>query len=212
MSTQTSKIDIAIVNYNTKTYLRRLLNTLESQSNLELFKIFIADNGSQDGSVEYLTAYSKTHPDTEIVFNENIGYGRACNQLAAMGQSEYIALCNSDIWFTNSYQIEALMDILNNDQTISILGPKQRDESGYVTAGGIFGTLEAPKHRGWKVYDPEDHLYRDRQEAVTVAGSAYFIRRPVWNELTNCDVYKGLEVCQNSGVPLGAFLPTPHYY
>lgn len=205
------RIDIAVVNYNTKIQIRRLLHYMLDSEHEDFFNLLIADNGSTDNSLEYLRLMENNYSEIQLVANENIGYARACNQLAAMGTADIIALCNSDIWITPQ-QVLQIIDTFDANPQISILGPKQRDENGYVTAGGIFGTLDAPKHRGWKVFDPEDKLYRDRQEAVTVSGSAYFIRRSVWDELTNCPIYQGLEVCQNNEVSLGAFLPTPHYY
>jgi hypothetical protein len=55
--------------------------------------------------------------------------------------------------------------------------------------------------------DPNDTLFKDRVECVTVSGSAYFIRREVWNTLTCNSKYRKLY--PNA---IGAFLPTPHYY
>jgi GT2 family glycosyltransferase len=48
--------------------------------------------------------------------------------------------------------------------------------------------------------------FSDIEEAVTVSGSAYFIRRSVWDELTNCSLY------QNFSPSNGAFLQTPLFY
>jgi hypothetical protein len=44
-------------------------------------------------------------------------------------------------------------------------------------------------------------------EAVTVSGSAFFVKRSVWRELTYCPLFTDV-------VPdaVGAMLPTPHYY
>lgn len=57
---------------------------------------------------------------------------------------------------------------------------------------------------------------QDVQEAVTVSGSAYFIKREVWEQLSICPTY--LEACYSlyeadeRWNPSGAFLPTDHYY
>ena len=114
------------------------------------------------------------------------------------------------MWFT-AKAVDEVEQFFEDNPDVSIMGPKQMDSKGYITAGGIFGTHTAPKHRGWKVHDPDDKLYKDVREAVTIAGSAYFIRRSVWEYLTGCGVYQGLGVFSNSDVQ-GAFLPTPHYY
>jgi hypothetical protein len=98
-------------------------------------------------------------------------------------------------------------NIFNQNPEIHILGPKQRDENGFITHAGIIGTNISPKHRGWKEHDPNDVLYKDRVNCVTVSGSAYFVRREVWNAMTNNEQYR-----QIHPEATGAFLPTPHYY
>ncbi len=201
-------IDLCIINYNTKDKLERLINTLHSDVNGKNKKwcLYVADNGSQDDSLEYLQSVASRTLINKIFVNPNIGYSAACNQLAAFGTGEIIALLNADVWFT-SEDILNIHNIFENNPDIHILGPKQRDENGFITHAGIIGTNTAPRHRGWREYDPSDVMYRDRIECVTVSGSAYFIRREVWNALWNDPQYREL-------VPdaTGAFLPTPHYY
>jgi hypothetical protein len=76
---------------------------------------------------------------------------------------------------------------------------------GGTGTAGIFGTNAAPVHRGWNEIHRGQYL--DVSDAVTVSGSAYFVKRTVWEELANCSLYR--EVAPDAA---GAFLPTPHYY
>jgi hypothetical protein len=106
-------------------------------------------------------------------------------------------------------RIEAIFD---EDREIGIVGPKQRDEKNFITSAGVVGVPTAPKLRGWKEHDPTDHLYKDRIDCMSVSGSAYFIRRTAWQELTDCPFYREfLGILGYTGA-MGAFLPTPHYY
>lgn len=201
-------IDLCIVNYNTQTLLERLLETLHQDAHRipKKWNVYIADNGSVDGSLDWLIDSAFKYDICAVYKNENIGYSAACNQLAAHGKSDVIGLLNSDVWFT-SEDVYRINRIFENNPDIHILGPKQRNEQGYITHAGILGTNTSPRHRGWLEHDPSDTLYRDRIECVTVSGSAYFIRRSVWDDLTNNSQYRELYPCAT-----GAFLPTPHYY
>jgi glycosyltransferase involved in cell wall biosynthesis len=206
-------IDLLIVNYNTKDKLQRLLDTLEASiddSSID-WSVFIADNGSTDGSVEWLrnTNVIARPRVSEVHFNENIGYAAAANILAARGRNPILAVLNSDIWFTGQ-DLAGVLKSFEELPDAGVIGPKQRDEDGSIRHAGIFGTNTNPAHRGWRELDPEDKLYRDRAKAVTVSGSAYFVRRSVWNELTECDKQNGI-LSANSDAD-GAFLLTPHYY
>lgn len=201
-----SKIDLCVVTHNSLTDLQFLVSTLESDIEEfgQYWNLYIADNGSTDGTVGWLKSIDKPHIKA-VDYNENVGYSAACNKLATYGDSEFLALCNADIWLTGS-DVKGILDTYA-ETNADIVGPKQRNRQGKITHGGIFGSNTRPQFRGWQVYDPDDKLFRDRRDAITVSGSAYFVRRSVWDALTNDPEYRKM-------VPdaVGAFLPTFFYY
>lgn len=200
-------IDLCVVSHNTKDLLKRLLDTLWSdQDQYKDYNLYVADNGSTDGTQESLGEYAYMSVPGDLFFWDNIGYSAACNQLAAKGSGDIIGLLNADVWLTSS-DVAAIQNVFDAAPHIAILGPKQRNEEGRIVHAGILGPPTAPRHRDWLAYDPEDKLYKDRITCVSVSGSAYFIRRSVWNELTNCNIYR--ELYPDA---MGAFLDTPHYY
>jgi GT2 family glycosyltransferase len=134
----------------------------------------------------------------------NVGYAGACNAAATIGDCEVIALFNADTELRPGV-VDRCYELLMQNADWGVVGPKQVSLEGKITHGGIFGTLDAPKHRGW--HEQDRGQYRDVEEAVTVAGSAYFIKRTVWDELTACPLYQ--DVAPHAA---GAFLPTKHYY
>lgn len=199
-------IDLCVVSYNTRPLLQRLLNTVHHDYKDGVWDMYISDNGSSDDTNDWLNKSIANYRVTDFVKNKNIGYSAACNMLAASGSGDIIGLINADTWFTTN-DILNIQAIFDSDKSIHILGPKQRDEDGRIRHAGIVGTNTSPKHRGWGELDPSDALYRDRINCITVSGSAYFVRRSVWEALTNNEKYK--EIAPKS---IGAFLPTPHYY
>lgn len=197
-------IDVCVTTYNGKEQLKKFLDTLYSDYEPGVFTLYISDNGSKDGTAEYVASIEAPSLGAKFM-NHNIGYAGACNKMAAAGTSEFIALHNDDTWMTTS-DVKA-MESSFAETDADILGPKQRDENGKVRHGGIFGSNTRPRFRGWGQDDVNDSLFRDRVDAVTVSGSAYYIRRSTWNALTNDVEYRKL-------VPdaEGAFLPTHLYY
>lgn len=140
---------------------------------------------------------------THLSYEDNIGYGRACNAGAVKGTKSMLALFNADVILTQG-AVEDCCRALADHPTWGVVGPRQIDDRGRLTHAGIFGTRSAPLHRAWQQDD--NPVYADVQPAVTVSGAAYFIKRSVWDELTACPTYR-LVTCAE-----GAFLPTPHYY
>lgn len=198
-------IDLCVVNFNTYTKLMRLCSELEKSN---LYTLRIADNGSLDNSVQMLKSSPPLNAE-EILFNENIGYATACNQLAARGTGEIIGLLNSDVWM----KLEDVQHIIKafEDSEVAVLGPKQVNERGHITHAGISGDETSAAPRAWKVPDPSDRKFKNLEEMVSVSGSAYFIRRSVWEELTNCPLYQDIPIVKSNSIK-GAFLPTLHYY
>jgi GT2 family glycosyltransferase len=142
---------------------------------------------------------------THLPFEENVGYARACNAGLKTGDREIVALFNADTRVTEG-TLKQCADALLANPEWGALGPRQVDQLGRFTASGIFGTNEAPKHRAW--HDQDVGQCSDiRDDAVTVAGSAYFMRREVWEQLTSCRTYRSIAPGAE-----GAFLPTKLFY
>jgi len=137
--------------------------------------------------------------------NFNLGYARAVNYAVARGNRETVAIFNADTELRPGV-LEDLAEQIQLNDDWGAVGPRQVDGYGRITHAGIFGTLEQPAHRGWQSSD--NFEYEDvRTDAVTISGSAYVIRREVWEEMTNCPFYK-----RTAPEAEGAFLPTNHYY
>lgn len=205
-------IDLCVVNHNTRRLMQRFLDELHSDLDSpngalnKNWNLYITDNDSSDDFVEFIRTKGHTYHIENLYLRKNIGYSAACNYMASKSKSDIIGLLNSDVWMKNS-DVDKIQKIFDNNPNIHILGPKQRDEYGRVTHAGITGTGSKPVMRGWMVNDKDDTMFRDQVDCVSVSGSAYFVRREVWDAMTNNEEYRKLHPEAE-----GAFLPTPHYY
>lgn len=203
-------VDICIVSYKTPDLLGRMLESLMTYAP-ENSNIFLRINDMSDQDAEAIAPYREHIRHLE--FGENIGYSLSVNRLAAQGTGDVIGIFNADVDF-DSYAIGRCADVLMENDDWGVVGPRSVNSAGRLTHAGIFGDNHNPVHRAWNRID--NKKYHDVQEAVTVSGSAYFIKRQVWDELTVCPEY--LEACYDlyqvdeRWNPSGAFLPTDHYY
>ncbi len=86
-------LTVVIPNWNGLGMLRRCLGALAVQT-LDDFEVTVVDNGSTDGSAEYLTEH---HPEVRLVrFPENRGFAAACNAGIGRSGALYVALLNND--------------------------------------------------------------------------------------------------------------------
>jgi hypothetical protein len=137
-------------------------------------------------------------------WGENIGYARAVNALASKGKRETLAIFNADV-IIHPGVLDHCHAELHAHHNWGVVGPRQVDDEDRITHAGIFGQPLNRYERGW--HEPaSDGRYNGVVEALSVSGSAYFIKRLVWDQLTECDLYQ--KVAPGAE---GAFLPTPHY-
>lgn len=197
-------VDVIVVSYRSPDDLTGFVHALKKSDPAVPYTLFIVnvDPTSYDSRVGRLLAAEATAGYLE--FNENVGYARACNQASLSGSHEVLAFFNADTRITPGV-LEGCYRALHTQPSWGILGPRQVNESKRLTHAGIFGTLSKPQHRAWLAPDAEK--YGDIKDAVSVSGSAYFVKRDVWDELRDCPLFR--DVAPEAD---GAFLPTNHYY
>lgn len=88
------KLSVVIVNYNVKYYLEQCLLSVERALQGINGEVWVVDNNSNDGSVEYLQT---KFPWVYYIKNQdNVGFSRANNQAIRQSRGEYIILLNPD--------------------------------------------------------------------------------------------------------------------
>lgn len=87
------KLSVIIPNYNGIQYMKGCLESLEKQTMKE-FETIVVDNGSQDGSIEFI---EKEYPWVRIVpLKENYGFCGAVNIGIREAKTDYVLLLNND--------------------------------------------------------------------------------------------------------------------
>lgn len=88
------KLSIVIVSYNVKYYLEQCLRSVMRATIRLQAEVWVVDNASTDGSVEYLQT---RFPGVHFVQNaDNRGFSAANNQAIRQSQGEYVLLLNPD--------------------------------------------------------------------------------------------------------------------
>lgn len=192
-------VDLVVVSYKTDQLLQEFIDSYYG---------FLPSTTSTLTVVDVDTKGSERFWDKEFDYvpvDSNCGYNLACNLGATFGDSDVIAFFNADTRFINDTCVDRCVEFLENHDEVGIVGPLQYSSSKKATHAGIMGSLEVPSHRGWQ--SDQLQLFRKDEKAVTVSGSAFFVKRKLWNDLTDCRTYRE----QYPNVQ-GAFLPTAHFY
>lgn len=198
--------DLVVVNYKTPKDLYEFgVSLLESAYYPSSLIIVNVCPEQADVDVAEDLVKAAKGPAVHASFEDNVGYARAVNYGATLGNREIIVALNADVQLRDR-ALEDCCERLLEEPTWGILGPMQTDQDGLLTHAGIFGSPERPSFEGSWHRKPE-RRHRVIREAISVSGSAYFVKRQVWDELTNCPLFR--RACPEA---VGAMLVTPHYY
>ncbi|HKS74034.1 MAG TPA: glycosyltransferase family 2 protein [Terriglobales bacterium] len=171
------RCSVIILNYNGKHFLDGCLGSLRTQTCND-FQTLLVDNGSQDGSAEYV---AQNFPEVRVLaLPENIGFCAGNNRGMADAISrgaESVLLLNNDTRVAPDF-MEHMLAAGSQDTSIAVICPKiyfmeQPDRFWY--AGGTFSLWTSrSRHLGWKEVD---HGQFDQQRDITAAtGCAMLVR------------------------------------
>lgn len=194
------KCSVVILNWNGEAMLRQYLPSVLTHTQLPEVEIVVADNGSTDGSLEYL----QTQGVRIIVLDQNYGFAEGYNRAIAQVDSEYVVLLNSDVEVTPHW-LDTMLEYMDAHPNVMAAQPKvlswnskQEFEAGKReaisfehagAAGGMMDILGYPYCRGRLMTHLEvDHGQYDKVQPIFWAtGACLLARTRIYKELGGLD-------------------------
>jgi len=192
-------IDIIIVNWNSDRQLRECLDSLviSDRHNFRLAKVIVVDNASKDSSVDGLDRINL--PVTIIRNSENKGFGVACNQGAAISQSEYILFSNPDTrLFKNALDNAVSFSHDSSHDRVGIVGIQLVGSQGNIQRNctrfptplnfwcSILGIDKLAKNKTIS-YVMREWNHENTQAVDHVIGAFYLMKREVFRSVGGFD-------------------------
>ena len=189
--TNTPKVAIVILNWNGIKYLRDFLPSVLTSSwpNLD---IIVGDNGSTDGSVDFL---KQNFPTVQIIQNDqNYGFTGGYNRVLEKVDADYFILLNSDVEVHAGW-ITPVISLMESDPLIAAAVPKikafaEKDHFEHAgAAGGFIDVYGYPFCRGRMFYEIEQDKgqYEQSGEIFWASGAAMFVKKKYWVEAGGFD-------------------------
>jgi hypothetical protein len=193
-----TRLSILIPTLNSCEMLKNCLRSIEGFAPPMSYEIIIADNGSTDGTLEFL---SQDYPHlTLIKFDKNEGFAKPVNKLLNAAQGDYLVLLNPDTLLIEDV-FSPQLDWLDEHDEVGISIPKVLNADGSFQAqckrgdarpAAVFGYFLKlgklfPENRALNSYLmswlDEDEI----AEVDAVSGSCMIIRRACWEAVGDFD-------------------------
>jgi N-acetylglucosaminyl-diphospho-decaprenol L-rhamnosyltransferase len=192
------RVDVVIVNWNAGDQLLACIASLveKGMEGVACGKIVVVDNGSTDRSLEGLSRYA--HIVTVVSNGCNRGFAAACNQGAAICNSDYILFLNPDTILSERCIGAAVRRMDRECVKVGVLGIRLVDENGCVSRTcarfptlftlvakslGISNAL--PRGMGSYIMSEWDH--EDDRWVDHVIGAFYLVRNELFKRLHGFD-------------------------
>lgn len=174
----TPLVSIIIVNYNGRHFLNACLESVHAQS-FQDFEIILVDNGSTDGSVEFVR---DSFPEVKVIaLDENIGFAGANREGLKSASGRYVMLLNNDAE-TERDCIRDLVGAMERNPAVGIAASKMIVD-GLTTidsAGDGFATNLKGFKRG---EGRSSDLYAHEEYVFGACAGAAMYRRTMLDEI-----------------------------
>ena len=186
-------VAIVILNWNGKAYLEQFLPSV-CKTSYNNYKLVVADNASNDASVDFL---KKGYPDIELtLLPENFGFAKGYNEALKNINADYYVLLNSDVEVERDW-LQPMVQLLEQDASNAACQPKLlsfKNKNIFEYAGGAGGWLDLfgyPFSRG-RVFDISEKdagQYNNTQQVFWASGAALMIKSHVYHQMGGFDAF-----------------------
>jgi GT2 family glycosyltransferase len=187
-----NKTAIVILNWNGMGYLKRFLATVVRYSISPGTGVYIADNGSSDGSADWVE--ENVREVRVIRFDRNYGFADGYNRAIDQIDAEYYVLLNSDIEVTEGW-LQPLVTFMELNRDTAACQPKilsynRKDYFEHAgAAGGFIDIYGYPFCRGriLNITERDEGQYNDQADLFWCSGACMIVRADAWQKCGGFD-------------------------
>ncbi len=163
-------VSVIIPVFNNVEYTRQCITSLFAVKEQTAFEIVVVDDGSSDGTAEYLRQL--TGAVTAVTNAVNSGFAKSCNGGAKAARGEYLVFLNNDTVVQPGW-LDAMMECVRQDAGIGLVGNLQvYPDNGRVQHAGIVCGADKVLYSIYNNELPAEHpAVNKARELQFVAGS-----------------------------------------
>ena len=186
-------ISIIILTYDNLDKNKECISSILSKTDYDNYEIVVFDNGSKDGTVEWLRELN--HHRIHVYFSDvNLGFAKGCNKASELARGQYLLFMNNDIivgeksWMTN------MINVFSECDNVGVVGNKSLFEDNTIQHAGVvtaklYGGINVVHE--YKGYSSDDFIVNQLKKVDAVTGACLMIKKDVFYEADRfCELYK----------------------
>lgn len=170
-----NKLKILTLNWNGEDKLKNLVPSLFTSLKDLDYEWFVRDNGSTDNSISFLNSLENSNIKIIAHKNNLSNFAQGMNHLfleASPDDKDFILLLNNDIVFNDVSSIRSMINILEKDESVGVVGTRLLySGTDRLQHGGVVfnPNFKMPVHFRWKE-KTDKNAERNREfQAITAA-------------------------------------------
>lgn len=121
-------VALVILSLNKLEYTKICLESLV-ESDYSSFEIIVVDNGSSDGTIDYLKEFDQIAKIRNVgfqlfQFENNAGCSTARNKGVELSRSKYTCFCDNDVALRQKSWLRKMVQFLDDNPNVGMIGPK----------------------------------------------------------------------------------------
>lgn len=203
-------VSVIIPVFNKLELTRVCLESIHLRGAQASFEIIVVDNGSTDGTREYLQGMAAAGRLKAILNGENLGFARGCNLGAAAAGGRYLLFLNNDMEVRSGW-LDPLVSTLEKDPRVGIVGGRLLYPDDTIQHAGVaIYRIEKEGRHALAGMHLNHHLPADTPGArkplalQAVTGACLLMRAELFGDLEGFDAgyYNGnedVDLCLRAG-------------
>ena len=178
-----AKVSIIILTWNGLEYTKACLRSLFEHTRPGSYDLVIVDNGSTDGTVEYLKSLAAQSTSLQIICNpSNVGFARGNNiGLTVCSPESDILTLNNDVIIEQNDWLELLREAAYSEDKVGIVGCRLVDEKSRLLHAGAFMPIDTLWGQQIGGLEKDIGQYTSVREVESVVLACSYIRRDLLN-------------------------------
>jgi GT2 family glycosyltransferase len=174
-------VTIVIPTWNGLEYTKRCLESLRSRTDHPAYEVVVVDNGSTDGTVEFLRSQDWIEP---ILNSANLGFARANNAaLRQLKPGHDAVLLNNDTEISQPDWLSRLQESAYASEDIGIAGCRLVGGDGLLRHAGAYMPVDTLWGQQIGGNERDVNQYSDDRDVESVIFACAYIKRKVIDEV-----------------------------